>query len=182
MTTWLTRAGNGNILDRIGDTPLLRLARVAAAGDGVPDGVEVHAKAEHLNPSGSVKDRAALAMTIEGLRSGALAPGKTILDASSGNTGIAYAMIGAALGYPGHHLPAVQRQPRAQADPADPRLPRSSTPTRCRAPTARSRKPGDSSRRRPTATSIPTSTTTRPTGARTSSTPASRSGSRPAGV
>ena len=86
MTTWRTRAGNGNILDRIGDTPLLRLTRIAGARDGVPEGVEVHVKAEHLNPSGSVKDRAALAMTIEGLRSGALAPGKTILDASSGNT------------------------------------------------------------------------------------------------
>jgi cysteine synthase B len=89
----------GNILDHIGDTPLLRLTRVAANSD-VPDGVEIHAKAEHLNPSGSVKDRAALSMTLDGLRSGALAPGRTILDATSGNTGIAYAMIGAALGYP----------------------------------------------------------------------------------
>ena len=89
----------GNILDHIGNTPLLRLTRVAASCD-VLDGVEIHAKAEHLNPSGSVKDRAALSMTLEGLRSGALTPGKTILDATSGNTGIAYAMIGAALGYP----------------------------------------------------------------------------------
>ena len=98
MTTGPLR--DGSILDHIGNTPLLRLTRVGCAGDGVPDGVEVYAKAEHLNPSGSVKDRAALGMTLEGLRSGALAPGKTILDATSGNTGIAYAMIGAALGYP----------------------------------------------------------------------------------
>jgi cysteine synthase B len=58
------------------------------------------AKAEHLNPGGSVKDRPALAMILDGERSGKLRPGMTILDASSGNTGIAYAMIGAARGYP----------------------------------------------------------------------------------
>jgi cysteine synthase B len=89
-----------SILAQVGHTPLLRLRHVAGVHAGIPAGVEVHAKAEHLNPSGSVKDRAALAMVKEGLRSGALAPGRTILDATSGNTGIAYAMIGAALGYP----------------------------------------------------------------------------------
>lgn len=89
----------GTIAAQIGRTPLLHLRHVAGTIAGVPDGVEVHAKAEHLNPSGSVKDRAALAMILDGERSGALAPGKTILDATSGNTGIAYAMIGAALGY-----------------------------------------------------------------------------------
>ena len=88
------------IVGQIGRTPLVRLRRVAGPEAGVPEGVEVHAKAEHLNPSGSVKDRAALAMLIEGLQAGALVPGKTILDATSGNTGIAYAMIGAALGHP----------------------------------------------------------------------------------
>ena len=87
----------GTILAQIGATPLLRLRHVAGREAGVPDGVEVHAKAEHLNPSGSVKDRAALAMILDGQRTGALTPGKTILDATSGNTGIAYAMIGAAL-------------------------------------------------------------------------------------
>ena len=61
---------------------------------------EFYAKAEWFNPGGSVKDRAALNMIREGERSGALRPGKIILDATSGNTGIAYAMIGAALGYP----------------------------------------------------------------------------------
>jgi len=89
-----------SIIDQVGDTPLIQLRHVAGVHAGVPADVEVHAKAEHLNPSGSVKDRAAVAMLQEGLRSGALAPGRTILDATSGNTGIAYAMIGAALGYP----------------------------------------------------------------------------------
>ncbi|MCS7079884.1 MAG: cysteine synthase family protein [Chloracidobacterium sp.] len=81
----------------IGNTPLFRLQRVTAGV--VPEGVEVYAKGEHLNPGGSVKDRAALSMIRAGERSGALTPGKTILDATSGNTGIAYAMLGAALGY-----------------------------------------------------------------------------------
>ena len=62
-------------------------------------GVELYAKAEWQNPGGSVKDRAAARMIAEGEASGALTPGRTILDATSGNTGIAYAMIGAARGY-----------------------------------------------------------------------------------
>jgi cysteine synthase B len=69
------------------------------AGD-LPAGVEVYAKAEHLNPGGSVKDRAAHAMILAGERDGLLTRGKIILDATSGNTGIAYAMLGAARGYP----------------------------------------------------------------------------------
>src|SRR5690349_11785294 len=85
-----------SLLDRIGNTPLLRLARV---GQEFPN-VEFCAKAEWFNPGGSVKDRPALSMIQAGLASGALKPGKTIIDATSGNTGIAYAMIGAALGYP----------------------------------------------------------------------------------
>ena len=84
------------VLDRVGNTPLLRLERV---GREYPR-AEFYAKAEWFNPGGSVKDRAALSMIREGERTGALRPGKTILDATSGNTGIAYAMIGAALGYP----------------------------------------------------------------------------------
>src|SRR5882762_787554 len=80
----------------IGQTPLIQLRRITV---GLPYGVAVLAKAEHLNPGGSVKDRAALRMILEGERSGALLPGMTILDATSGNTGIAYAMIGAARGY-----------------------------------------------------------------------------------
>jgi cysteine synthase B len=90
------RGGYDDLLGRVGGTPLVRLRRVVC---WVAEGVEVYAKAEHLNPGGSVKDRAALAMVLDGERNGSLAPGKTILDATSGNTGIAYAMIGAARGY-----------------------------------------------------------------------------------
>ena len=79
----------------IGNTPLIRLSSLEAETDGV----EIYAKAEFYNPGGSVKDRPALNMVLEGERSGALRPGKIILDATSGNTGIAYAMIGAARGY-----------------------------------------------------------------------------------
>lgn len=81
----------------IGNTPLVRLRHVIR---GLPSGVEVFAKAEHLNPGGSVKDRPALSMILDGERRGKLRPGMAILDATSGNTGIAYAMIGAARGYP----------------------------------------------------------------------------------
>jgi cysteine synthase B len=89
------RAGE-SLLARIGNTPLLRAERM---GREFPH-AEICAKAEWFNPGGSVKDRAALSMIEAGLASGALRPGKTIIDATSGNTGIAYAMIGAALGYP----------------------------------------------------------------------------------
>jgi cysteine synthase B len=82
-----------DLLGRIGNTPLLEI-RAAGAGD-----VRVLGKAEFLNPGGSVKDRPALNMILEGERSGKLVPGKTILDSTSGNTGIAYAMIAAAKGY-----------------------------------------------------------------------------------
>lgn len=95
--TAATAAAGVDLLSSIGRTPLVRLERVAA---GVPAGVEVYAKAEHLNPGGSVKDRAARAMILAGERAGLLTAGKTILDATSGNTGIAYAMLGAARGYP----------------------------------------------------------------------------------
>ena len=85
-----------SVLERIGNTPLVRIAKLAAH---LPN-AEILAKAEWFNPGGSVKDRPALSMIQAGLRSGSLCSGKTILDATSGNTGIAYAMIGAALGYP----------------------------------------------------------------------------------
>jgi cysteine synthase B len=87
----------GDLESHIGNTPLVRLRNVTRS---LPAGVEVLAKAEHLNPGGSVKDRPALRMILDGERSGRLYPGKTILDATSGNTGIAYAMIGAARRYP----------------------------------------------------------------------------------
>src|SRR6266852_4241876 len=89
-----SRAGE-SLLESIGNTPLLRLERV---GHEFPN-VEFCAKAEWFNPGGSVKDRPALSMIQAGLASGALKSGKTIIDATSGNTGIAYAMVGAALGY-----------------------------------------------------------------------------------
>jgi len=90
-------AGAGaSLLEQIGNTPLLRLER---AGSEFPH-IEFWAKAEWFNPGGSVKDRPALSMIQAGLANGELRPGKTIIDATSGNTGIAYAMIGAALGYP----------------------------------------------------------------------------------
>ena len=79
----------------VGNTPLLRLRNVLPRSRGV----EIYAKAEWFNPGGSVKDRPALNMILEGERSGLLTPDKTILDATSGNTGIAYAWIGAARGY-----------------------------------------------------------------------------------
>lgn len=85
----------GSLLDLIGNTPLLRLRKFEQRFAGV----ELYAKAEWYNPGGSVKDRPANRMVLEGLKSGALTPGKIILDATSGNTGIAYAMIGAVRGY-----------------------------------------------------------------------------------
>lgn len=90
-----TLSTGAHLLDQIGHTPLLRIERVVA---NFPN-VEFYAKAEWFNPGGSVKDRAAYAMIRDGERSGLLHVGKTILDATSGNTGIAYAMIGAATGY-----------------------------------------------------------------------------------
>lgn len=86
------------ILDQIGNTPLLDLSAFAQAR-GVRAGVGVYAKAEWCNPGGSVKARAALAMVEAAERSGALRPGKIIIDSSSGNTGIALALIGAVKGY-----------------------------------------------------------------------------------
>jgi cysteine synthase B len=80
-----------SVVDLIGNTPLVRLRSFEAGLRGV----ELYAKLEGKNPGGSVKDRPAARMIAEGERSGALRPGKTILDATSGNTGIAYAMIAA---------------------------------------------------------------------------------------
>ncbi|MFQ6059069.1 MAG: PLP-dependent cysteine synthase family protein [Anaerolineae bacterium] len=85
----------GSLLSHIGNTPLLRLNRLTRGLQGV----EIYVKAEWFNPGGSVKDRPALRMIEEGERSGELTKDKVILDATSGNTGIAYAMIGAVKGY-----------------------------------------------------------------------------------
>ncbi|MGH7964505.1 MAG: PLP-dependent cysteine synthase family protein [Candidatus Binatia bacterium] len=86
-----------SVLHLIGNTPLLQITKVAT---GLSPRVQVFAKLEGFNPGGSVKDRPALWMVQEGLRTGALTPGKIILDSTSGNTGIALAMIGAVLSYP----------------------------------------------------------------------------------
>jgi cysteine synthase B len=88
-------ARSSHLMDQIGNTPLVRLT---AAEAGLP-GIEIWFKLEFMNPGGSVKDRPARQILVEALRDGRLMPGKTILDATSGNTGIAYAMLGAALGY-----------------------------------------------------------------------------------
>jgi cysteine synthase B len=85
-----------SILSRIGKTPLVRLEKVTADLEGI----EVYAKAEYFNPAGSVKDRPALNMILDGQRTGKFSRGRILLDATSGNTGIAYAMIGAVMGFP----------------------------------------------------------------------------------
>src|SRR2546426_9586668 len=95
MTEARSRAAESGIVDLIGNTPLVKLKKI------VPRNlrVEIYAKAEWFNPGGSVKDRPALNMVLEGERTGKLIPGKILLDATSGNTGIAYAMIGAVKGF-----------------------------------------------------------------------------------
>ena len=95
-----TSGGTGKLgtalLDRVGNTPLIRLDRLTAQ---LP-GVQILGKAEWANPGGSVKDRAASAIVADAQRKGELGPGKVLLDATSGNTGIAYAMLGSAQGFP----------------------------------------------------------------------------------
>jgi len=86
-----------SVTDLIGDTPLLEIRKITS---GLSRGVRVFAKLEGFNPGGSVKDRPALRMIQEAIQRGELRPGKTIIDSTSGNTGIAIAMIGRALNYP----------------------------------------------------------------------------------
>src|SRR5258708_4679947 len=94
-TTDAPRLGVRSI-ERVGNTPLLRLERIAR---DFPN-IQLLGKAEWLNPGGSVKDRAASNIVKQAQAAGKLAPGKTLLDSTSGNTGIAFAMIGAAEGFP----------------------------------------------------------------------------------
>jgi cysteine synthase B len=94
MSAAATCLATGDLIDRIGNTPLLKIN--LASREGVP----VYAKAEFFNPGGSVKDRPALNMIRKGEERGELRPGKILLDSTSGNTGIAYAMICSAKGYP----------------------------------------------------------------------------------
>jgi cysteine synthase B len=91
-----TRAYGRDLEDQIGNTPLLSFRRITGH---LPENVSIYAKAEWTNPAGSVKDRAAANIIRKAEQSGALKPGKIILDSTSGNTGIAYAMLGAAKGY-----------------------------------------------------------------------------------
>ncbi|HEU5341149.1 cysteine synthase family protein [Edaphobacter sp.] len=84
------------ILERIGNTPLVRLERLTAH---LP-GIQILGKAEWANPGGSVKDRAASAIVLDAQKRGLISQARGLLDATSGNTGIAYAMLGAALGFP----------------------------------------------------------------------------------
>src|ERR671927_1095515 len=95
MITRINERAGAKVTELVGNTPLLELPNISAE---VP-GVRIFGKAEWYNPGGSVKDRPALWMIRDGEKSGALTPEKTILDATSGNTGIAYAWIGATLGY-----------------------------------------------------------------------------------
>lgn len=85
-----------SVVDAVGNTPLVRLRNVAKKAPGV----EVYAKLEFANPGGSVKDRAALRMIQTALSDGRLQPGKILIDSTSGNTGVAYSLFGAALGIP----------------------------------------------------------------------------------
>ena len=82
-----------SILDTIGDTPVVKLQRIA------PQHVSLYVKVEAFNPGGSVKDRLALAIVLDAERRGLLKPGDTIVEATSGNTGVALAMVAAARGY-----------------------------------------------------------------------------------
>jgi cysteine synthase B len=105
------------ITDAIGDTPLVRLSRLRELRDA-PD-VKVYAKLELANPGGSVKDRAARQMLFEALADGRLDRRKTIVDSTSGNTGVAYAMIGASLGIPVELvMPANVTEPRKRVSRA----------------------------------------------------------------
>ena len=94
----MTAKKSSLLLDKIGSTPLFRLKRVLP--ENLSPQLEIYAKAEWFNPGGSVKDRPALRMIRDGQASGAFGKGQTLIDSTSGNTGIAYAMIGAALEFP----------------------------------------------------------------------------------
>jgi cysteine synthase A len=83
-----------NILETVGNTPVVKIGKLA------PAGVDLYVKIEAFNPLGSVKDRLALGVVEDGLRSGALKPGQTVVEATSGNTGIGLAMVCAQKGHP----------------------------------------------------------------------------------
>ena len=134
-----------------------------------------------MNPGGSVKDRAAYQMIRDAIRTGALKPGQTIIDSTSGNTGVAYSLIGGALGYPVTLVMPGNVSWARQQDHRRPSAPSWSSPTRWRAPTAPSACAARWWPRTRTRTSTPTSIRTRRTRWRTTTPPGARSGSRPRG-
>ena len=96
MSIRLTRSRRlSSVLDAVGNTPLIRLEKVAKSAPGV----EVYVKLEFMNPGGSVKDRPALRMMTDAIKDGRLTHDKILIDSTSGNTGVAYSLMGAALGY-----------------------------------------------------------------------------------
>ncbi len=97
-TSLSARLNDAGVVEAIGETTLISLRRLTARR-GLPDAVRIMLKTEWTNPGGSVKDRPALAIVRRAIGTGALSVGKTLLDATSGNTGIAYAMLGAAVGF-----------------------------------------------------------------------------------
>jgi cysteine synthase B len=97
--TRLADLADAAVVASIGNTPLVRLRRFERHL-GLPESIEIHLKMEWVNPGGSIKDRTALSIIHAALAAGDLTPGRTLIDATSGNTGIAYAMLGAALDIP----------------------------------------------------------------------------------
>ena len=166
------------ITQLIGNTPLLRIRMFEREFPRV----EVYAKAEWFNPGGSVKDRAALSMIEDGERRGALTHDKTIIDSTSGNTGIAYALVGAAKGYrvklvmPGN----VSAERKALVTAYGAEIVYSDAGEGSDGAIRHGARAGRGAT--PTATSIPTSTPTPPTRARTTKARRSRSWSRRAGA
>ena len=166
-----------SLIDLVGDTPLVRLRRLT---EGLSATVLV--KVEYLNPGGSVKDRAATAMVLAAERDGSLLPGGTIVEASSGNTGIGLAQAAAVRG---HRilvvLPntvAVEKVDMLRAYGAEVVQTPGEPPARAPASTSTTSR-GGSRRETPAAAGSPTSTTTRPTRRSTTRAPARRSGPRP---
>src|SRR5215216_7589557 len=99
VDTRLTDLAKAAVVRSFGNTPLVRLRRFERHL-GLPESIEIYLKMEWVNPGGSIKDRTALSIVHSALAAGDLAPGRTLIDATSGNTGIAYAMLGAALEIP----------------------------------------------------------------------------------
>jgi len=99
MSLRLTRSRRlSSVLEAVGNTPLIRLEKVAASAPGV----EVYVKLEFMNPGGSVKDRPAMRMMLDAIKDGRLTQDRILIDSTSGNTGVAYSLMGAALGYRVH--------------------------------------------------------------------------------